>query len=278
MTARGIVLVTKEMLAKLDAAFAKEGKQRGPDYQIIITPPPTMPIDAMQDYAALGVHRLLPNLGSQRPERVQERMAEWANMTPVERGRARQNFQELRNLPHADRQALWEAYRALPDEQRQALAQGTRPSAKPSEAASVPSGKRMVAVNPPPVIVKPVSPTVVQAKPGATTTLVTKAPSPPAHHQPGLPKIAATDEFVNPTTLLPSRGPQGAATRAAVARVRKSPLKDRSVIFLFMFGGPSQLDLFDYKPELQYNVAPSAGLCSIQLVGDPGTQFELIQS
>src|SRR5882672_10526829 len=25
----------------------------------------------------------------------------------------------------------------------------------------------------------------------------------------------------------------------------------KSVIFLFMFGGPSQVDLFDYKPELQ---------------------------
>lgn len=29
------------------------------------------------------------------------------------------------------------------------------------------------------------------------------------------------------------------------------PVKAKSVIFLFMFGGPSQLDLFDYKPELQ---------------------------
>ncbi len=29
------------------------------------------------------------------------------------------------------------------------------------------------------------------------------------------------------------------------------PTKVRSCIFLFMFGGPSQLDLFDYKPELQ---------------------------
>ena len=29
------------------------------------------------------------------------------------------------------------------------------------------------------------------------------------------------------------------------------PTKAKSVIFLFMFGGPSQLDLFDYKPELQ---------------------------
>lgn len=29
------------------------------------------------------------------------------------------------------------------------------------------------------------------------------------------------------------------------------PAKAKSVIFLFMFGGPSQVDLFDYKPELQ---------------------------
>jgi hypothetical protein len=29
------------------------------------------------------------------------------------------------------------------------------------------------------------------------------------------------------------------------------PTKAKSVIFLFMFGGPSQMDLFDYKPELQ---------------------------
>ena len=31
----------------------------------------------------------------------------------------------------------------------------------------------------------------------------------------------------------------------------KLPSKAKSVIFLFMFGGPSQVDLFDYKPELQ---------------------------
>ena len=29
------------------------------------------------------------------------------------------------------------------------------------------------------------------------------------------------------------------------------PTRAKSCIFLFMFGGPSQVDLFDYKPELQ---------------------------
>ena len=144
-------------------------------------------------------------------------MAEWAAMTPAERGRARRNFQEWRNLPHEDRQALWEAYRALPDEQKLELAQRAKPVVKVAEATASVRGKRPVAVNPAPAIVKPVSPTVVQARPGATTNLVTKAPSPPSHHQPGLPKITATDGCVNPTTLLPSRGPQGAATHAAAA-------------------------------------------------------------
>src|ERR1051326_8341344 len=29
------------------------------------------------------------------------------------------------------------------------------------------------------------------------------------------------------------------------------PVKAKACIFLFMYGGPSQMDLFDYKPELQ---------------------------
>jgi hypothetical protein len=64
---------------------------------------------------------------------------------------------------------------------------------------------------------KVIAPSVVQARPGATTTLITKRPTPPSHQQAGLPKIAATPEFVNKATLLPQRGPQGAATRSAAA-------------------------------------------------------------
>ncbi len=66
----------KGMLQRLDAAFAKAGRTRGKDFEIIITPPVAMPIDAMQGYAELGVDRVIVNLGSQRPERVDRRMAE----------------------------------------------------------------------------------------------------------------------------------------------------------------------------------------------------------
>lgn len=67
---------TREMLARLDEAFAKAGRKRGSEFEIIITPPMSMPIDAMQEYAEIGVGRLVVNLGSQRPERVAQRMAE----------------------------------------------------------------------------------------------------------------------------------------------------------------------------------------------------------
>src|SRR5213592_3567658 len=49
----------------------------------------------------------------------------------------------------------------------------------------------------------------------------------------------------------------GFFTRQALAdtplapRPAHFPAKAKSCIFLFMYGGPSQMDLFDYKPELQ---------------------------
>src|SRR5882757_11066162 len=44
-----------------------------------------------------------------------------------------------------------------------------------------------------------------------------------------------------------------AAPSANPLALRQShfPAKAKSVIFLFMYGGPSQMDLFDYKPDLQ---------------------------
>ena len=57
------------------------------------------------------------------------------------------------------------------------------------------------------------------------------------------------------TTLLDGDGFFGPSATAApgplLPRPPHRPTKARSVIYLFMFGGPSQLDLFDYKPELQ---------------------------
>jgi hypothetical protein len=164
--------------------------------------------------------------------RIQERMAQWAAMTPAERASARLQFQEAQQLSPSERQARWEAYKALPPEQRSALAQRAKPDAKlvsapsaarPDTAASAGAKNNLVKLQP--QAVRAVSPSIVQAKPGATTTTMATRPSPPRHNQAGLPKIAATPEFVDPATLLPRRGAQAAATVEAAPAVNNDPDK-----------------------------------------------------
>jgi hypothetical protein len=168
--------------------------------------------------------------------RVQDRMTQWTKLTPIERGQARLHFQEAKEVPAKDRQERWNAYQALSPEQKRDLAARAAPPADASRKGALPAAPRAESAGretpqlksnivPNPTFAAPpkaIAPTVVQARPGASTTSVTKRPSPPTHQQPGMPKIAATPGFVNKATLLPQRGPQGAATRSAT-----SPDNDR---------------------------------------------------
>ena len=163
----------------------------------------------------------MPIMTDEERGRVRERMAEWASMTPSQRAQARLQFQEFRQWPTEDRQARWEAYLALSEAERAQLAGQAQRSgaAKPANtkelaASSARSEPKTNLIATPSQVIpnkKSVAPTVVQIKPGATTQLISRTVSPPAHHQPGLPKIAATANFVDPQTLLPKRGPQAAA-------------------------------------------------------------------
>jgi len=189
-------------------------------------------IDATRKQKWIELSGRFQKMSPDEQARLQARMGEWAKLSPQERGTARLNFQEAKQLPAQDRQARWNAYQALPPEKRRELAERAKPPADASRksAAAVPrngeakagrdapQAKSNIVPNPalaaPP---KPVAPTVLRAGPGATTTLISKRPAPPSHQQTGLPKIAATPEFVNKSTLLPQRGPQAAATRSAGA-------------------------------------------------------------
>ena len=161
-----------------------------------------------------------PALPPDERARVQLRMAEWSRMSPQERARARLNFQEARQLSPQERQQQWDAYRALPADQRRELADRARPAPARSgnAAGSVePSVKSSVVRVPPATQTRPVGPTVVQPGAGATTKLVSKPATPPLHQQAGLPKVAATPGFVDAATLQPKRGAQGAAVRSVAA-------------------------------------------------------------
>lgn len=191
-------------------------------------------IDGGRKSKWLEIASRYPKLPADEQRRLQERMTEWARLTPAERGQARLSFQEAKQLSPQQRQARWEAYQALPEDQRKALAERARPPAateriadKSKPAASAPlvavpkqTGSASAPTRP---LVKPVAPTVVQAAPGATTTLMTKSPTPPAHQHPGQPKIVASPTHVDRSTLLPKGGPQAPIASQAAAGQASSP-------------------------------------------------------
>ena len=179
----------------------------------------------------LEVSQRLPTMPADEQQRVQARMAEWARLTPAERGQARLSFQEKKALTPEQKQQRWEAYQALPDDHRRALAakaqvvddrkRNTTAASAPAAATAASSlgetqAKRSAAPTTasPRTLARPVAPLMVQAKPGATTTLITNAAEPPAHQLPGQPKIAAKPGQVDNKTLLPKSGPQASASAA----------------------------------------------------------------
>ena len=88
------------------------------------------------------------NLSPAERSTLHGRMTEWANLSPVQRSQARLNFAQTKQLSTDQKKAEWQAYQALPLEQRQRLAAGgqTLPSGaapalqpvEPHKLASVP--------------------------------------------------------------------------------------------------------------------------------------------
>ena len=204
-------------------------------------------IDAPRKQKWLQIVARFPKMSAPEQERVRARMADWAKLSPQERGQTRMNFQEARQLPSQNRQARWDAYQALPAEQKRQLAARAEPASAPAAGSvAAPGAAADIARKPGSVDALPdrgdkaardaalaksnivpnpafanrpgaVSPTVVRASPGATTTSISKRATPPSHQQTGLPKIAATPEFVDRHTLLPQRGPQGVPLHSEAA-------------------------------------------------------------
>lgn len=167
--------------------------------------------------------------------RVRERMVQWSRLPAQTRGEARLRFQQSRQLPADERQRKWEAYQALPSETREALSRRAQRQAQPIELPRDMTGPREArqvynaqqrkdlersnqksnVVPHSPTHARPhpqvVAPAVIKAGPGATTRLLTQPPAPPAHQQVGMPKINSAGTFVDPVTLLPRKGAQGAA-------------------------------------------------------------------
>jgi hypothetical protein len=181
------------------------------------------------------VARRFDQLAPAEQTRLQQRMSSWAALPSDQRGEARLRYQQSRQLPADQRQQKWQAYQALSSEEKQDLGRQAQRRSKPvmlpdrvagpREPAQAFGNKRTAGtggsptksnVVPNTVTASPrlptvVSPATVKAGSGATTNLVTRQPSPPMHQQVGMPKVNAAKGSVDPVTLLPRTGAQGAA-------------------------------------------------------------------
>lgn len=152
----------------------------------------------------------LATMSGEEIKRVHDRIRDWTFLSGTERLNARIGFQVSRQLTAEQRQARWEAYQALPEEERKALAEkamarrqalAEAPARAPKPAATLPKSSATPA---PPRVVTPalVTSTLVQAKPGATTVLITRELAKPRRQAVNPPKVA-DPSLLDPHTLLP---------------------------------------------------------------------------
>ena len=74
--------LTSKMLSDLDDEFVRQGRSRQ-EFEIIITPPYQVNQEMVEQYAELGVDRLVLHLGNQKPERITQRLSEVSSLVGV---------------------------------------------------------------------------------------------------------------------------------------------------------------------------------------------------
>ncbi|MFT7774606.1 DUF3106 domain-containing protein [Roseateles sp.] len=161
----------------------------------------------------------LATMSGEEIKRVHDRIRDWTFLSGSERLNARISFQVSRQLTPEQRQARWEAYQALPADERKALADKAMARRQalaeaPARAAVPPTTQPKSRIAPtPPRLMPPalVTSTLVQAKPGATTVLITRELAQPRGHTTG-PVRLSDPKLLDPHTLLPLKKAPPAST------------------------------------------------------------------
>lgn len=101
----------------------------------------------------LALSQNYPGMSGAEQAKLHSRMSEWAALTPQQRTEARFNFGETKQLSADDKKAKWEAYQALPAEEKRKLA-ASAPKAPATAAAVKPVPAQKLAEVPKPRVAK----------------------------------------------------------------------------------------------------------------------------
>ena len=140
------------------------------DQQKILAPlsPSWDTLESARKRKWIALAQTYPQLAPAEQAKLQGRMAEWAALSPRERALARLNYSETKRVPASDRAANWDAYQALPDEDKQKLA--AQAASTPKGAALAPKHSTQDKVTPVPVTRR--TPAEERASVGATAPTI----------------------------------------------------------------------------------------------------------
>ena len=106
----------------------------------------------------LSITANYPRMTQAEQAKLNERMAQWAALSPQMREHARLNFAEAKAIAPADKNEKWQAYQALSPEEKQKLASSAQPKPPATALASKPAPAGKLSIMPRKRLVTPVRP------------------------------------------------------------------------------------------------------------------------
>ena len=132
----------------------------------------------------LALAATFSSLPEEEQAKFHDRMTDWANLSAQQRTQARLNYAVTNRLAPDDKRAQWEAYQALSDEEKRALAARAAPKPKGAATALHPVSPKKLAQVPAATQANPSRPNIPKIPPvldlGAPRIAAPVAPSPTA--------------------------------------------------------------------------------------------------
>lgn len=157
LAALGLLLILGCGRAAQAGEAAPTWNQLTPAQQHILAPlqPDWHKFDRDRKKKWLDIAARYPAMSPEQQQTLQRRMNEWAHLSPEKRRLARETFLSTGKAPLQSRRAAWEAYKQLPEAERERLKEEARhPKPKPGQVGKYLQEKQKRDFNLPPVPAK----------------------------------------------------------------------------------------------------------------------------
>ncbi|MDP3228308.1 MAG: DUF3106 domain-containing protein [Acidovorax sp.] len=151
-----------------------------------------------------------------------DRMTDWANLSAQQRNQARLNYAVTNRLARDDKRAQWEAYQALSDSEKRALAAKAAPNpngaatalrpVSPKKLAQVPAATQANPNRPNAPKIPPVIDQSPRVAAPVTPAAAPSAASPPPHNEPTVVETAPVSVPMAVPSALPPLSPSASDT------------------------------------------------------------------